>query len=199
MTGSTTSTDFPLSKAEQGQIADCTEFGTCQSAFVTKVDPTGSTLLFSTYLGGAYADVGTAIAVDGKGNVIVAGSALTSGFPQAGAIQQPACQINWNCFFIASLTSDGSTLNYSGMIGGKLADTAVFLALDPSGNAYVTGASEDSSFQITQGTLATSSPGYPYTELAVMKIDGLGNLVYSTVVPASSIPGSDRPNHCCRK
>jgi hypothetical protein len=196
VTGSTTSTDFPLSNPEQGKIPECTD-GYCQNAFVTKVDPTGSTLLFSTYLGGAYADAGMAVAVDGKGNVIVAGTAVTSGFPHAGAIQQPACQINWNCFFIASLTPDGSTLNYAGMIGGGQTGggSPVLLALDASGNAYMTGVTDDPNFQITQGTLASSVTGYSYQELAVMKIDSQGNLVYSTVVPGNATADPSTTNN----
>jgi hypothetical protein len=193
--GSTNSSDFPVAHALQDHLSTC-DSGYCRDVFVTKLDPSGSTILFSTYLGGPYDDFGQSIAVDKSGNVIVAGTSVTGGFPHAGALKEAtSCETNWNCFFLASFSPDGSSLNYSGVIGGGQAFSSgrEALALDAAGNAYLTGDTDDPNFQITAGTLASSVVGYPYDELFVLKVDPLGNLVYSTVVPgnASNDPATD--------
>ncbi|MES2219874.1 MAG: SBBP repeat-containing protein, partial [Acidobacteriota bacterium] len=191
----TASTDFPTANAEQPALGGCDPYAGCLNAFVTKFDPTGKTLIYSTYLGGSRQDQGGAIAVDSNGNAIVAGIATSSNFPQAGAISSPACQINNNCYFLASLKPDGAALNYSGMIGGEQG-FATFglggdLAVDASGNAYLAGTTENSNFQITAGTLATSVVGYPYNETFVLKVDPTGKLVYSTVIPGNDTNSTD--------
>ena len=97
VTGSTTSTDFPTKNALQSS------FGTnAQTVFVTKFDPTGQTLIYSTYLGGSSHDLGAtggAIAVDANGNAIVAGLTSSVNFPVAGAGTLLSCKTDYNCFF----------------------------------------------------------------------------------------------------
>ncbi len=194
VTGSTMSTDFPLAHSEQPTMSGCTGYGNCGDAFVTKFNPTGTTLLFSTYLGGIWTDTGNAIALDKNGNVIVAGTG-GSDFPQAGGIVPPTtCPLS-GCFFLASLTPDGSTLNYSGNIGGRqsLQMPTESIAVDSAGNAYLTGNTDDSNFQLTSGTYSSTEDGYPNIDLFVLKVDSKGKLVYSTLVPgkAAQTPGSN--------
>lgn len=195
VTGSTTSTDFPISKAEQPQLAACS--GSCQDAFVAKLDPTGSTLLFSTYLGGPWNDTGEAIAADANGNIIVGGVTGNSGFPQSGEMQSVACSGNADCFFLVSLKPDGSAFNYAGEVGGgqDLQYTQIAMALDASGNAFLTGVTWDSNFQITPGTLVSSWSGYPNQALFVLKVDTQGKLVYSTLIPATAANTAGTPNN----
>jgi hypothetical protein len=190
VTGYTTSTDFPLKNPEQGTIPSCTTGGNCQAVFITKVDPTGSTLIYSTYLGGeGLYDAGGAIVADASGNAIVAGTSTSNAFPHAGAVTSPNCEGNNSCYFIASLTSDGSTLNYSGLIGGEEGAYSNGvngrLAVDASGNAYLAGVTDDPNFQITAGTLASSALGYPYDQAFVLKVDPTGKLIYSTLIPGN--------------
>jgi hypothetical protein len=190
VTGYTSSTDFPTRNAEQSTLGGCDTYAGCQNVFVTKLDPTGKTLIYSTYLGGSGQDRGGAIAVDPSGNAMIAGVATSSDFPHAGAIASPNCQINYNCYFLASLKPDGSALNYSGMIGGSEGtytngvDGRV--VADAAGNAYLTGVTGDRNFQITPGTLATSIQGFYADELFVLKVDPTGKLVYSTLVPGNA-------------
>ena len=116
VTGFTTSTDFPTVKPLQ-PASGC-GLDACDYAFVAKLDPTGKTLIYSTYLGGGFQDFGGAIAVDARGNAIVAGISSSSNFPQAGSL--PARTTRPDCYFIASLTPDGAlAFNYSGLIGGS--------------------------------------------------------------------------------
>jgi hypothetical protein len=196
--GSTYSTDFPTANALQKSLGSNN-----QSVFVSKFDPTGATLIYSTYLGGSSqalgspAATGGAIAVDASGDAIIAGLASSSNFPQAGAIVSPSCQINNACYFIASLKPDGSALNYGGLVGGAEGSYSNGvngrLAVDSSGNAFLAGATDSSSFQITSGTLATSVQGYPYNEMFVLKVDPTGKLVFSTVVPGNAANNPSNP------
>jgi len=166
-----------------------------QDAYIAKLDPAGHTLLYSTYLGGSQANYASAIVIDGKGNIVVAGTSSSNDFPHAGAVPALTCEGNNTCFFITSLTPDGSQFNYSGLIGGILgiySSGQVPLAVDAAGNAYLSGVTDDKNFEITPGTLTTSVPGYPYDSTFVMKVDTTGALSYSTIVPGTA-PQSTNP------
>jgi|GEM_PF-491646 len=188
VTGWSTSADLPF----KNQAPGCTAGSTCENAFVAKFDPTGASLIFSTYIGSATAG---SIAVDPGGNVIVAGIASNTNFPHAGAISPPQCQINDSCFFLVSLSSDGSSLNYSGMIGGEQGTYAgignVPVAVDSAGNAYLAGTTDDANFQTTPGTLDPTPIGYPGNQTFVLKVDPTGKLLYSTLIPSN---GSNDPS-----
>ena len=86
LSGTTGSTNFPIQGPEQSQLGCNTGVPTyCQNAFITKLDPTGKTLLYSTYLGGSAQDFGAAIAVDSRGDAIIGGVSTSSNFPKAGS------------------------------------------------------------------------------------------------------------------
>ena len=189
VTGFTNSLDFPVEHGVQPTSSGSPD------AFVSKLDPTGHTLLYSTYLGGSSRNYGNAIAVDVQGNIIVAGTSSSNDFPHAGSVPPLTCEGNNDCYFIASLKPDGSAFNYAGLIGG-IEGTDVqtggsgsgVLALDGSGNAYLASVTDDSNFEITPGTLAKTVPGYPYNSTFVLKVGGTGALVYSTIVPGTAPP-----------
>jgi hypothetical protein len=194
--GTTSSTDFPAAKPFQSSLGSNN-----QSVFVTKFDPSGKTLIYSTYFGGsspalgAPAASGGAIAIDAEGNAIIAGLASSSNIPQAGAVVSHSCQINYQCFFLASLSADGSKLNYSGIVGGGQGNYSFGLsgdlAVDGAGNAYLAGSTDDSNFPITPGTLATAVTDYTNNEAFVLKVDPSGKLVYSTVIPGNDTNSND--------
>lgn len=198
VTGSTSSTDFPNTNAEQPHLGGCDQYAGCLNAFITKLDPSGQSLIYSTYLGGSFQDSGVAIAVDKNGDAIVAGSSGSSDFPHAGSLSSPPCSSNDNCYFLSSLKPDGSALIYSGHIAGGPANAgnelvangdsgiAAKVAVDAAGNTYLTGAVEGSGFQTTPGAYSSIVPGYPYTTMFVIKVDPTGNLIYSTTIPANT-------------
>ena len=163
VTGETTSAGFPTLGAEQSQL------GSTQNAFVTKLDPTGAKLIYSTYLGGASISFGSAIAVDAGGNAIVAGVAN-------------------NSYFLASLSPDGTQLNYFLNIDGGAAmyGSNGELALDSSGNAYLAGDAGSPGFQVTAGTLPPSVPVSNYSTMFALKVDRTGKLVYATVITGNA-------------
>jgi hypothetical protein len=187
VTGYTVSSDYPIVNGLQTAATGG------PTAFVSKLDPTGHTLLYSTYLGGSSRNYGNAIAVDSKGNIVVAGTSGSNDFPHAGSVPALTCEGNNDCFFIASIKPDGSAFNYAGLIGG-IEGTAVqtggsgsgVLALDTKGNAYLAGVTDDSHFDITPGTLSTVVPGYPYNSSFVLKVASKGGLAYSTIIPGTA-------------
>jgi hypothetical protein len=190
VTGYTTSADFPLVNAEQPTCASCANPNGGPDAYVSKLDSTGHTLLYSTYIGGSNGDFGYSVAVDQNDDILVAGLTGSSDFPHAGAVQSPACQINNLCFFVLSLKPDGSAFNYCGIVGGSEGfstnGSTGILAVDPAGNAYLTGVTDDSTFQLTPGTLGPTFTGYPYDAAFVLKVDPTGKLIYSTIIPGNA-------------
>lgn len=209
VTGSTISTDFPVAGSAlqsnghgSGAQGILPRFGTNLfvggDAFVSKLNPAGTQLVYSTYLGGANDDVGLGIAVDKSGNAYVTGDTLSSDFPvTAGAFQtankgydQRNTFFHLGDAFVAKLNPGGSALVYSTFLGGAGDDVGKAIAVDSSGSAYVTGATSSLDFPVSSGALARSNHG-PFAVPAeedsligdafVTKLSADGkSLVYST-------------------
>ena len=184
VTGHTDSTDFPTVNPFQ-------TFGGQNDAFVTKLNPAGSALVYSTYLGGGGNDFGTGIAVDVAGNAYVTGTTNSTQFPTANPVQV-ALGGGWDGF-VTKLNAAGSGLVYSTYLGGSNDENIVFLvafnlmggiAVDAAGNAYVTGETASTNFP-------TASPLQPlfgggFADAFVTKINPAGSaLVYSTYLGGS--------------
>jgi beta-propeller repeat-containing protein len=160
VTGDTFSSDFATTAGAVDTTCgtDGTCNGTLRDAFVTKLDPGGSMLLYSTYLGASRADLGFGIAVDLAGNAYVTGLTSSSDFPTtAGAVDTT---FNGGFFdvFVTKLDPGGSMLLYSTYLGGSGSDEGLGIAVDPAGNAYVTG-DTTSSFPTTPGAVDTTFNG----------------------------------------
>src|SRR5208337_3331284 len=155
VTGFTDSSNFPTTAgALQSSLAGV------ENAFVTKLNPTGSALVYSTYLGGSFFDSSYAIAVDSSGNAYVAGSTESGNFPTtAGAFQTSL--VGYANAFVTKLNPAGSGLVYSTYLGGSYADEGLVIAVDSSGNAYVTGDTGSSDFPTTAGAFQTTFGGGP--------------------------------------
>jgi hypothetical protein len=163
LTGSTISPDFPTVNAIQASFAGgvCGPASTqhvCADAFVSKVNPLGSALLYSTYLGGNGDDAGTAIATDRAGNAYVAGFTNSTNLATTRGAVQPAfgggtCGVDPQTFacpdaFVAKLIPSGSALTYLTYLGGSDYDLAFDIAADGNGNAYVVGATGSNNFPV---------------------------------------------------
>jgi hypothetical protein len=122
-------------------------FRLCTDAFVTKLDASGSALLYSTYLGGNLFDGGTAIALDGDGNAYVTGYTDSLDFPTSGAFQPN--RGGGQDAFVAKLDSTASTLIYSSYLGGSGQEAGNGIAVDGAGTAHVTGATTSQDFPTT--------------------------------------------------
>jgi hypothetical protein len=127
--------------------------GPRQDAFVTKLNPTGTALVYSTYLGGSCGDSGNGIAVDFEGNVYVVGETTTNKFPVVNAIYNTLKGRTDG--FVAKLNATGSALLYSTYFGGKNADSANAIAVDRLGNAYITGTTSSTDLQVTSKAFQT--------------------------------------------
>jgi hypothetical protein len=143
VTGWAGSTDFPTVNAFQPTFGGGTGV-LIGDAFVTKFSADGASLVYSTYLGGRGLDYGTRIAVDQHGQVFVTGMTLSLDFPTLNAIQP-----RWGGSqdaFVASLDPTGQQLLYSTYLGGSFIDFAQGMAVDASGNVYVTGSTYSANF-----------------------------------------------------
>jgi hypothetical protein len=180
--GRTRSRDFPTTPAAF-QIAPGS--GRAFHAFVTKLDPTGSNLIYSTYLSGSYYDIAAGIAVDPAGNAYVVGTTSSTDFPTTpGAFQSTFTP--GGAVFVTKLNPAGSGLIYSTLLGSSGDNQGRAIAVDTSGNAYVTGYSSYTSIFPT--TLGAFKPTFCcITNAFVTKVDPTGTaLVYSTFLGGSS-------------
>jgi hypothetical protein len=180
VTGSTQSANFPTAAG-----AFDTTFNGLPDAFVTKLDPSGSALVYSTYLGGSDSDQGAAISVDGAGNAYVTGFTRSFNFP----VIPGAFDTTYNGagdVFVTKLNPTGSALVYSTYLGGSDTETGLGIATDVAGNAYVTGVTLSLKFPVTPGAFATTSNGG--LDAFVTKLNPTGSaLVYSTYLGGNGI------------
>ncbi|MFB3923454.1 MAG: beta strand repeat-containing protein [Terriglobia bacterium] len=202
--GRTTSADFPPNPPT-GYDPTCGTDGACNptlvvladilqpvaDGFIAKLSADGTSLVYSTYLGGSAADEVDALAVDSSGNAYLTGFTFSStDFPvTAGAYTTVA-----GTLFVAKLLPDGSDLVYSARFGGTSLEQATSIAIDPSGNAYVGGYTYSTDFPTTVGSFLETSPAgtcgisstfaCPHGYLARLSADG-STLDYATYLGGS--------------
>ncbi|MGH9663207.1 MAG: SBBP repeat-containing protein, partial [Bryobacteraceae bacterium] len=176
VTGYTASTNFPLQSPFQSSNNASVD------AFVTKLNPAGSALVYSTYLGGTGTDYGTAIAVDLSGSAYVTGLVASEDFPVVNPIDGTLGSHAVDDAFVAKFTPSGSALIYSTYIGGGSEDDAYALAIDEAGNAYITGRTNSSDFPLANPIQTTRFA----FDMFVTEINASGSaLVFSTFIGGS--------------
>lgn len=142
-------------------------------------------LIYSTYLGGSSGDFGTSIAIDSVGNAYVTGNTQSADFPTTAGAFQPAFAGGINDAFITKLNSDGTGLIYSTYLGGTGNDFGLGIAVDSTGDVYVTGGTQSADFPTTAGAFQTALAGS--TDVFVTKLNDTGSaLIYSTYLGGSS-------------
>jgi len=192
VTGHTYSANFPLANPIQATLKGDTD------AFVAKLNAMGSALVYSTYLGSAgYThSEGAAIALDSSGNAYVTGSTDWTGFPMVSPLQ-PQHGGGYHDAFVAKLNATGSALLYSTYLGGSKDDVGTGIAVDSSGNAYVTGRTQSADFPTASPLQAAYGGGISAVygqagDAFVAKLNAAGSkLVYSTYLGGS---GDDAGN-----
>jgi hypothetical protein len=153
VTGYTQSTDYDVTVG-----AFQTTYGGNEDVFVTKLNASGSGLVYSTYIGGSEDDSGFSIAVDGSGNAYVMGETRSTNYAvTAGAFQ--TTNGGYYDVFVTKLDASGSGLLYSTYIGGSGGDWGWGGAVDDIGNAYVTGLTTSTDYDVTVGAFQTSYEG----------------------------------------
>ncbi len=156
--GWTFSTNFPVSSGAFQVICGGGCAGGTSDAFVTELNPTGSALVYSTYLGGSNDDQAAGIAVNSNGNAYVTGQTSSTDFPTTPGAFQTSLRENPGAF-VTELNSTGSALIYSTVLGGTVEDAGTAIAVDTSGNAYVTGVTNSDDFPTTNGAFQTVCNG----------------------------------------
>lgn len=143
VTGYTFSANFPVTAG----AADTT-LGEPDDTFITKINPAGSGLRYSTFLGGTPSDFGISIAVDPFGRAHVAGHTFAANFPAtAGVLDSTHAGIT--DMFVAKLNSDGSAFHFATLLGGSGADFNTSIAIDAGGNIMVGGYTQSTNFPLT--------------------------------------------------
>ena len=203
VTGETLSPDFPITEGAFQTV--CNGFGLhrhpCFDAFVTKLNPTGSALDYSTYLGGSGGNddgdggnYGSGIAVDGSGNAYVTGQTGSRTFPTTLGVFQPSTRSHFDAF-VTKFNSTGSLLIYSTYLGGNNYDQGRGITLDSSGNVYVTGQTGSSKFPTTlgafQSTCGSLRRPINCANAFVTELNPTGSdLVYSTYLGGNGVGAS---------
>jgi beta-propeller repeat-containing protein/thrombospondin type 3 repeat protein len=177
VTGRTSSSEFPV---KPGSF-DTTRDGTSFDAFVTKFDPSGANLVYSTFIGGTGNDEGRGIAIDSAGAAYVAG--VTRGdFPVTGGARDTTYNGGSDAFAVR-LDPSGSALTYSTYLGGSDNDEARGIAVDNLGAAYLTGETNSLDFASTPGAFDSTYNSEPLNpgDAFVTKLTPTGDdFVYST-------------------
>ena len=184
VTGNTYSTDFPVLNAFQPASG-----GGGSDGFVAKLNPTGSALVYSSYLGGSETEWSKSVAVDAAGSAHVFGNTFSADFPVRNALQ-PARKGS-DDFFVTKVAPDGKTLDYSTYLGGTGSEVGYLgeLALDAAGAAYVAGTSYSIDYPVTAGAYQPVPKAHPEgfsPDAVVTKIaPGGASLAYSTYLGGS--------------
>jgi hypothetical protein len=180
VTGQTQSTNFPTTAG----VLQTTNAGG-SDVFVTKISADGSTLVYSTYIGGSGSDSGNAIAVDVSGDAFVAGGTSSTNFPHTAGAFQAALTGALNAF-VLELNPGGAALLYSTYLGGNGSDVANGIAIDTSGAAYVVGSTSSTNFPGTSSSLIQNALKGTSNGFATKVSPGGSALAYSTYLGGGS-------------
>jgi len=173
VTGATNSPDFPVVNAYQPRFGGNSSLA--GDAFVAKLSPDGTKLIFSTYLGGTLDDIGLGIALDGSGNIFICGASASLNFPlmnpvgkgnrEGGTGGEPLRHFTdtvpeWEPGdgFVAEFDKTGQLL-FSTYLGGVMDDAALSIAVDSSSNVYVGGCTLSFNFPVTAGSFQQAYHG----------------------------------------
>ena len=174
VSGMTRSTNFPIANAFQSTHGGGFDFW---DAYITKLDPTGSTLIYSTYLGGNGDEYCYGLAVDGNGSAYISGVTWSGNLPTVNPFQSSHGGGTEDAF-VTKFNPAGSALVYSTYLGGNSAERAHAMTVDTAGNAYVTGYTYSANFP----TLNAFQPAKAGSaeDAYIAKFNPIGSLIYSS-------------------
>jgi len=184
--GSTTSPNFPTTPSGNPLVKK-----TARDAFVVKVNPSGSQLVFASLLAGAKSDQALGIALDSQGAAYVAGYTDSPDFPVAAGPNPTFAGAGvYSDGFIAKLSPAGTAIVYAGFLGGTGYDQARAVAVGPDGAAYVTGLTSSSPFAPPLSGF-DSSYGGGSSDAFVVKLDPNGAPAWGTYIGGSAADWGD--------
>ena len=168
--GYTASTDFPTLNPYQAYLGNV-------DVFISKLNSSGSALLYSTYLGGTDSEESTDISVDSSGNAYITGFTNSGDYPLENPIQPFRGTSFSKDMFVTKLSSSGSALVYSTYLGGTLEDEAFDIEIDSAGHAFIMGTTDSTDLPLIN---AYSSKQFR-TDISLSKLSTDGkSLIYST-------------------
>ncbi len=170
VTGWTDALNFPIAGAFQAANRGGVD------AFVAKFNPTGTALLYATYLGGNGEDKAAAIAVNASGEAQVTGSTASTNFPLSATPARSALGGSKTAF-VTKLNAAGNVLIFSTYLGGTAYEVGTAIALDSSANVYVAGDTQSVNFQTQNPYQATNRGGF---DAFVTKFNSTGTILFST-------------------
>jgi hypothetical protein len=184
LTGTTTSV-FPTTAG----VFD-TSLGGVSDIFVTKLNASGTALVYSTYVGGSSEETGEAIVVDASGNAYVTGTTLSANFPTTFGAADTTSGAPAGEGVIFKLNAAGSALTYSTFVGGSNDETTSAIALDGDGAAYVVGFTSSTNFPTTVGAFDTSANGNG--DAFIVKLNAAGtSFAYATLLGGTDTETGD--------
>jgi uncharacterized protein (TIGR03437 family) len=155
-------------------------------AFVAKLNPAGTALVYSTFLGDSSSGITSGIAVDSAGNAYAGGSTSSSNFPTTPGAIRSTIGAGDSGAFLVKLNPTGSAAVYSVILGGRGYSFGALVAVDPQGNAYMAGSTDAPDFPVTAGAFQKASAGG--ADVFVAKLNPLGSaLVYGTLLGGRSV------------
>jgi hypothetical protein len=163
-----------------------------EDAFIIKLNDTGNTMLYSSYLGGTANDIAWSIAVDDAGQAYLTGTTTSSNFKVTpGALQESSLRAEGQITgFVSKINTAGTALVYSTYLGGSLEDNPTGIAVDDSGNAYVTGQARSSTDFTTLMPMRPWAGGPTDAFIAKLNTDGTAMLKF-TYLGGSSADGGN--------
>src|SRR5581483_8472258 len=189
--GFTESADFPTTPGAYDTTCNSCDGYYQNDAFVTKLNATGTALIYSTFVGGGANDEAHDVALDASGAAYVTGRTTSEDFPVTGGAFQTTNQLGGYDSFVTKLNPSGTKLVYSTFLGGEDDDCHIFgspytscgITVDKSGAAYVTGSTQSYEFPVTAGAFQTqcNSQCFYVGDAYISKLNPTGtDLVYST-------------------
>ncbi|MDX2247459.1 MAG: T9SS type A sorting domain-containing protein [Bacteroidia bacterium] len=180
MTGYTKSLAFPITPGVYQNI-----YGGGIDCFVTKMDPNGVGLIFSTYVGGSDWELPYAIGVTQSNEPIISGFMNSNNYPVTPGALQLASGGGLSEGFVTKLSADGADVIYSSYFGGIDRDYIYDMVLGPAGEAYLTGYTLSYDFPLTTGSYSNTLGGNG--DIFVAKLNSDGNaLTYSTLISGTN-------------
>jgi hypothetical protein len=181
--GTTTSRDFPTT-AGAFQRTYTARAELALDTFVVKLDPSGASLVYSTYLGGGYSDVPGGLAIDADGNAYVAGQALSPDFPVTPGAYDTTAPNGYDKAFVTKLNPSGTALVYSTFLAAY--SSASGIALNFSGRTFVSGSTFSPNFPTTTGAYQRTPSGDG--DAFLVELNAQGSALLYVSASTSSIP-----------
>ena len=190
LTGWTSATDFPITPTAFDSSFNGGGHEYFIDAFVTKLDASGSSLLYSTYLGGSMDEWGNGLTIDEEGHAYIVGVTYSENFPTTSGVYDRSHNGGIADAFVTKMDLTGSSLLYSTFVGGDQWEEGSSIVIDGEGNVYISGYTESLDFPVTLGAFDTSyndnQDGY------VCKLDPTGStLLFSTFLGGNSEDSCD--------